>query len=94
MIYNAYALAEKSGATYRQIHYWTENGALVPLRVEGQKDKGSGHRRVYDDRELEIARGLVLMSRSVLDLAPDVRRAVIHGKGSIAHGFVLVKESR
>ena len=89
------ALAEKAGATYRQIHYWTENEALVPMRIEGQgSNHGTGHRRLYDDTELEVARGLVLMSRSVVQLAPEVRRAVMSGKGHIAHGFALTKDSR
>lgn len=95
MIYTANALAEKSGATYRQIHYWTANEALVPLRIEGQgTNDGTGHRRLYDEVEFEVARGLVLMARSVVQLAPEVRRAVISGKGHIAHGFALTKESR
>lgn len=92
MIYTAQALAKKAGATYRQVHYWTEHQALVPMRIEGSKNDGTGHRRLYDETELEVARGLVLMSRSVVQLAPDVRRAVISGSGPIAHGFVLKKE--
>lgn len=91
-VYNAAAIAAKSGATYRQIHYWTQHEALVPMRIEGQSNVGSGHHRLYDDTELEVARGLVLMSRSVLDLAPDVRRAVLRGRGPIAHGFTLTKD--
>lgn len=78
-LYNAQALADKVGATYRQIEYWTTKGYLRTLPVHGAKTEGSGRRRVYGADEVNVARAIV----AAYDLASTAymaRDAVENGK--------------
>lgn len=43
----------KSAPTYRQVDYWTRAGYLRP--ASGNPTPGSGHRREWDETELDVA---------------------------------------
>lgn len=51
-LYSSNALSDRTGATYRQIHYWTERGYIKPVAIEGGSFSGTGTRRIYDDEAL------------------------------------------
>lgn len=64
-------VAREVGATYRQLDHWCRNG-LIPGQDEG-RGVGSGHRRKWTDKQVEIARRLAfvawLRNRSIGDMA-------------------------
>lgn len=53
-------LCEATGASYRQINYWTVKGYLVPLDLGEVKGEGSGRRKgsgsevMFDPRVLQV----------------------------------------
>lgn len=68
----------RTGATYRQIDYWTRMCLFSAGRVGG----GSGSRREFDDPEVVLVRALVLISRlshpayrRFVDVLPQLREA-------------------
>lgn len=56
--FTAPELCVASGATYRQVDFWTKSGLLRPTR----EHEGSGNPRAYDVTELSVA---ILMTRMV-----------------------------
>jgi len=87
-LYTSVALCAETGATYRQVHYWTEQGWLRPIEVVGHADKGSGTRRIYDAREVAVAKALVWIS-SLDNVASGVRAALEGRTGYIGLGLEL-----
>jgi len=54
-LYTANAIVKASGATYRQIQYWTDRGYLKPVQINGLTKTGSGNPRIYDETEVYVA---------------------------------------
>lgn len=59
-LYTSTGLVEVTGASYRQIDYWTTRGWLVPLSIAGMSATGTGNHRVYPASEVAVARALLL----------------------------------
>lgn len=55
--YSAVEVCRASGATYRQVDYWTNSGLLAPVIPAN----GTGTRRRYDDAELDWCRTIVAL---------------------------------
>lgn len=87
---NGPELARYVGATYRQIDHWTTCGYLRGSK--GTSNPGTGNRRTYTPREVEVAEAMAALVRS--GVAPNVaarlaRRLVAKGYARFA-GFTLV----
>lgn len=67
---------ELTGATYRQLDYWTRKGYI---RVEG---KGSGRQREWPSREVKIASLIKLLSDGgfEIDVAAGIARKFISAR--------------
>ncbi len=71
-----------TGATYRQLDYWTRQGLVVAgwdlddetqAEVDaGRLEPGSGHVRIWDTSEVEAVRCAVLVARAFPHLTNDV----------------------
>lgn len=72
-----------TGATKRQVDYWTRSGYLVADEVE----PGAGHRRRWEDEEVGVCRLLVRLTNA--GLAPDVAVAVARGDYEIGPGLFI-----
>lgn len=94
VLYTSQQLAAESGASYRQIHYWTEQGFLHPVAIRGAKTSGSGSARVYGPEELAVARGLTLIRFE--RMAGEFRSAALNPGVAVpvAHGFSVVHSGR
>lgn len=90
---SAAALASEAGVSYRQVHYWTDQGYLESLDIEGVPSNGSGYTRVYAASEVEVARALGVFASSLSTWAPAVRQAVEQGSATFA-GLRLTVEGR
>lgn len=60
-------VCSQTGATYRQLCYWTACGNLPDTRPE--QVTGSGYRRWFTEADLQIVRLLVRLSRAGVSLA-------------------------
>lgn len=56
-----------TGATYRQLDYWSSLGYI---RCEDEENPGSGGARVWSSAELEIATWIVRLREVGFELAP------------------------
>lgn len=57
-LYTMSSLADKIGATPREIDYWTRSGYIPTTPVVGENDMrnpGTGKTRIWDERDAEIA---------------------------------------
>lgn len=88
-LYTATALSRASGATYRQVEYWTGKGYLRPVHVEGRPTTGSGNGRIYDDAEVCVARELVALTGDLGSLSGAIRTAMSVGAARVSPFLVL-----
>jgi DNA-binding transcriptional MerR regulator len=81
------AVAERSGCSYRQIHYWTDQGYLVPLPITGGKTRGTGNTRIYDESHVLKAR--LMKSLMNTETAARVAADLIDNKVARVPGFTI-----
>lgn len=72
-------LCEETGASYRQVDYWTRSGLLTPKPLTGV---GAGNPRRYDRNQLDRCHAVVALLNAGIDLAA-VRDHIDH---LIRHG--------
>lgn len=72
-------LVEETGASYRQVDYWTRSGLLTPRSGTGI---GAGHGRHFDLDQLARAHAVMALLRAGIDLMA-VREHIDH---LIQHG--------
>jgi DNA-binding transcriptional MerR regulator len=60
------------GLTYRQLDHWTRRGLLHP---DNSATPGSGHRRVWSESEMTIARAVGELRLLGMELEPAFRMA-------------------
>ena len=73
--YSTVEVAELTGATYRQLDHWCRRGFIPGQPTMGI---GSGHRRLWTDKQVEEVELLMRASRLInatLDEAVDLLRA-------------------
>lgn len=75
--YSSDAVMHLTGATYRQLTYWTNTG-----RLGGNRFVGSGRRRLYTPEQIDIVHAAVAMLAAgfTLDGALHVARVVSLGE--------------
>lgn len=79
-------LAKRSGASYRQIDYWTRHGIFGPV---GNATPGSGHPRRYDAKIVPRVRLLSNVSKA---FGGDISHSNLHKiyraypRGSVSFG--------
>ncbi len=91
---------ERTGATYRQLDYWTRQGLVVAgwdlddetqAEVDaGRLEPGSGHVRIWDAAEVEAVRRAVLVSRAFPHLTNDVVFRIARATGPVDLGDGIV----
>lgn len=89
---SAVELAQRTGATYRQIDYWTRRGLLGPVQGSG---RGSGHYRRFPMSAVLVADALVAVGaltevRRQMDLYDAVAVAALAGETSATIGRVTI----
>lgn len=89
MLYATNAFAEVAGISIRQVQYWTDQGYLTPVHIEGRAAHGQGHWRVYDESEIPVAQ-MLAMAGDLAALAQAARTAVAIGAGRLTNRLVLV----
>jgi len=67
---NTAQVMERSGASYRQLDYWTRRGLLRP-----EQRPGSGYSRDWSDAECRIARLMVVLTGVGLEPGPAAEAA-------------------
>lgn len=78
--------ARRAGATYRQVDYWCRTGLLRPVKAA----HGSGSQRVFDAREVRVARAIqVLLGRPGTCGAPGRREDLVGLLDSVRNGQQL-----
>lgn len=84
----ALELREGSGATARQIFYWTEAGYLKAH----QEKVGSGRAYTYDDDELEVAERMARLTAGgvAANVAAEIARHPIYHNETAPGVYVLV----
>ena len=95
-----------TGATYRQIDYWTRNGYVTPAAATTQHATpqsvadparpGSGRVRSWDDVEVAVIAVMVALTRWGLApaaAATAARRIVLDGTVEVAPGVALTRTS-
>jgi hypothetical protein len=91
---------QETGATYRQVDYWTRQGLVAHDRdlsdeTQAEVDAGnleptSGHARVWDTTEVETIRRAVLVSRAFPHLTGDVVFRIARATGPLDLGDGIV----
>lgn len=61
-------LCSRTGATHRQIDYWTRQGIITPV---GEPNPGSGVRRRYHEEIVERVKTVVKVSQALGGIAGD-----------------------
>lgn len=79
-------LAEATGATYRQIDYWTTSGVIEPV---GKARPGSGSFRSFDEEWIPIVKLFVKIAKQFRYNHHDLlRKVVLH----YDLGFVVLED--
>lgn len=74
------------GITYRKLDYWVRAGYLRPTNPA----PGSGEKRVWTSKELEVARIMVLLTKVGLSVGVSARIARLGpGKHELAPGLFI-----
>jgi DNA-binding transcriptional MerR regulator len=84
--YSTTQVAERSGATYRQLDYWARNGVLEGSVTLGN---GSGSRHVYSAADVERARVVAAVSQ-LGATSPILAALVEHLSGDDLHSWPLL----
>lgn len=99
-------VVRRTGATYRQLDYWTGRGYVAPAQAQTQggvprpadesAQPGTGHVRLWDDTEIAVIGVMVALTR--WGLAPRAaaraaRRIVVDGTVEVAPGVALTRTS-
>lgn len=88
-------MMNRTGASYRQLHYWTEHGLI---QVENQRP-GSGYRQKYSEDDVPKVTLMVQLSNAFGTLCPLPLLQAIYddfekGKISLGRGLALVWGAR
>lgn len=89
-LHTSTSLAKAIGVTYRELDYWTREGFIKPTPVGGESGTtpGTGHTRIWDDRDAEVAHWFAVLVKigmkpsKIRDLAErlaDGRHAYLPG---------------
>jgi len=79
-----------TGATYRELDYWTQCGYIAPSATDG--NPGSGNRRLWAPEDVRRVRLMVRAVRS--GLAPAVAARVADGEREIGPGVLVSIEGQ
>lgn len=82
-------VCERTGATYRQLDYWTRIGALVPV----VRANGSGTRRLWSAESVAVVRAmLAVMAMASSDVRARLAQVMADGEPpwELVLGDVLV----
>lgn len=97
-------VVKQTGATYRQLDYWTRSGYVTPAQAQTQHadprpiaekaTPGSGHTRLWDDAEIAVI--FIMVGLTSWGLAPAAaahaaRLLVTVGVADVAPGVRLAR---